>query len=583
MNPNRLRIGHLAGIIVCIVLASCGQRHGVVNLSIVATSDTHGQIFDIDAVNGSHRKGSMAKVASFLADKRNASDNVVYVDCGDALQGSIEAYRDVTAEFFKPCLESQAYNLLGCKAVAMGNHDLIVGTNCYSRYFDDLDCPVLWGNLGFTGPGDYMPPYNVVTVNGVRVAFLGLTTPDVAYTIPSDIMIELNVYPMEQAARKWISVLREQEKADVIVGLLHAGIEMPMGDTVASHPEDLPLKLVQSVPGFDLVIYGHDHQACVRRVADANGDSLWLANPGAYCRTALTADITMDFSESKNPKPSICVSIEDMTSYKPDKEFTESLSDRWDDVCAYADSSLGVLGEPIDAGGFLWRETSALDYLHSFQMNHIAAEISLISCVQDTAVIGPGPIAIRDMFRIYPFDNNMVSIMLKGSEVRNILEYSADRYYNTCNPSHGDMRLLKIADAGTVPTDPANRFLTAAGIKYEVDVTKPFGRRVMIRSMADGTPFDEEKFYRTTITSFLFSGTESILPVATRISGKELQRRINVTSHNDIRYSMITQAALTNESGGELHIGHCTDWKLVPADVVSRCLAQDTVMMNLFN
>lgn len=571
----------LFAALVCAAAVSCSRRQDTVSVRIVATSDVHGCIFDIDAVNGGHREGSLAKVSTFLKAERKAGNNVIYVDCGDVLQGSIEMYRDITAEFYKPCLASEAYNLLDCKAAAMGNHDLMVGTESYCDYFTALGCPVLWGNLGFTRPGDYMPPYRIVETDGIRIAFLGLTTPNVEYTIPSDNMGELEVCTMEDAARKWIPVLKEQEKADVIVGLLHAGSELPKGDTVSSDDVFLPGALVGQVPGFDLIIYGHDHRPGIMRMADADGDSLWLANPGPYAMAAVVADLRFDFTDSESPKPEISVRLEDLTGLKPDRKFLKRLSDRWDDVCAYADSTLGVLDEPIDASGLLWRTTSAMDYLHSFQMGFQGAEVSIISCVQDTSVIAAGPLTIRDIFHIYPYDNSMVSLMLKGSEICSILECSADSYFLDGGRDSGLLK-LKSENGCRSLTEPAERYLTAAGIRYRIDVTRPFGERVSVESMSDGKPFDKDRYYRTTITSFLYGGKESVLPYATGLSGEDLQKRLLVSSGTDLKYYMISQASLCGETQHSISIGRLADWELVPHDVVSAGLAQDTVGLNLF-
>lgn len=581
MGKGLLR--HLMPVLFfCAALVSCSQRHGVVSVRIVATSDLHGRIFDVDAVTGKHRDGSLAKVSTFLTEERKANRNVLYVDCGDVLQGSIEMYRDITAEFYKPCLASEALNILDCKAVAMGNHDLMVGTESYYNYFVALESPVLWGNLGFTAFGDYMPPYKVVETGGVRIAFLGLTTPSVRFTVPSDIMGELETGTMEEAAAKWIPVLKEREKADVIVGLLHAGVEIPRGDSVMTMPCNLPQKLAENVPGFDLIIYGHDHTQALVKAAGADGDSLWLANPGPYGESAVIADVSLDFSKSGTPEPEISVRMEDLRGFEPDRKFLDRLSDRWSDVCAYADSTLAVLESPIDAGGSLWRMTPALDYLHSFQIDFQGAEVSIISCVQDTPVIDAGPLTIRDVFRIYPFDNTMVSLMLKGSEISSILECSIDRYYNTLGNGNGLLKLTE-SNGETVLSEPENRFLTAAGIRYCVNVARPSGSRVEILSMADGTPFDMEKYYRTTVTSFLFSGTESVLPVATGLSGSELQKRLNVSSKTDLKYFMISRAALFGEHDHPVRIKKVTDWELVPRNSVSLALSQDTVGLNLFN
>ena len=94
--------------LLCLLLTGCSGRKGVVSLRIIATTDVHGQIFDKDILDGQERQGSLAKLASFLKKQRKENKNVLYLDAGDILQGSIEIYQDVTAQYDRKSLAAEA-------------------------------------------------------------------------------------------------------------------------------------------------------------------------------------------------------------------------------------------------------------------------------------------------------------------------------------------------------------------------------------------------------------------------------------------------------------------------------------------
>ena len=160
----------------CLILSGCSGKK-VVEIRVVATADVHGHVFDKDILDGEVRKGSLAKVATLLRNERKKNRNVIYLDAGDILQGSVEVYQDVTAQYYRNSLPAQAYNYLGCNAMALGNHDMAVGTLSFERFFGDVAFPVLGGNICFDRYGDYILPYTIIEKGGVTVAVVGLTTP----------------------------------------------------------------------------------------------------------------------------------------------------------------------------------------------------------------------------------------------------------------------------------------------------------------------------------------------------------------------------------------------------------------------
>ena len=570
--------------LLCLLLTGCSGRKGVVSLRIIATTDVHGQIFDKDILDGQERQGSLAKLASFLKKQRKENKNVLYLDAGDILQGSIEIYQDVTAQYDRKSLAAEAYNMLGCDAVSFGNHDFAVGVSCYERFCVGTTFPILGSNVCFEDYGDFVPAYRMFEFNGLRVAVLGMTTPVTKYSIPSDRISELEFRDIVETAGYIVPRLREDKKADVIIGLIHSGFDKGRMDDEGVY-ENAVRRMVSEVAGFDVIFFGHDHAPRCVKMTDCNGDTVLLINPGPYARNAAVATVTADFRNSDKPEILTSGYLEDITDEVADKGFMKELSEWYVDVSNYADSVVGTITTSLEGLGVLWRESSAMDYIHSVQMAFSSAEISLASPVFTRSYIPAGDIRMRDLFALYQYENTMVSVMLKGSEVRDVLEYSAGLYYNTVQDANGN--LIKTGrDEGNgkkMPSTPSNYFITAAGIDYEVDVTKPEGERVRILSMNDGKPFDPDRYYRTTINSFLYGGTESALFKVDGLSHKEIMGRLKVSSSTDLRYNLITGFALKRLIGKEVEVSKACNWRLVPEDIVEGCLARDTIDFYVIN
>ena len=567
---------------LCLILTGCSERRGQVTVRIVATTDVHGSVFDSDCIDGSERKGSLAKVATFLKQLRKDYRNVIYLDAGDILQGSIEVYQDITAQFNRESLPANAYNLLGCDAVALGNHDLAVGAPSYERYCRGLDLPVLGANLYFEVYGDYLRPYTIIEKQGLKIAVIGMTTPIVKYALPPNRIPELNVADVTEAAKFWMPVIVEKEKPDLVIGLLHSGWDNGRMDSDGVY-ENPVSRLLNEVPGFDVIVYGHDHVARCLKAVDCNGDSVLVINPGPYATKAAVVTVNASFNDSDKPEILTSGSLEDITCVEPDNRFMKKLSGWYTDVEHYSDSIIGVASDPMDGRNVLWGESSVMDYIHSFQMNFNAAEISLSSPVFSQPFFEAGELKISDVFKLYKYDNTMVSVMMKGSEVKDILEYSAGLFYNTVSDGNGGMLKLRKdrVSGANIPAAPLNWLITAAGIRYEIDVTKPAGERVNIISMADAGRFDPDKYYRTTINSFLYSGAESAVFSATDIARKNISERFITSSLADIRYYILTNFALRHEMDTQVKVTPLSNWRLVPEQVVSGCLANDTIHFSI--
>lgn len=577
------RICFLSLFTLCVLLSGCSGRHGQVTVRIVATTDVHGRIFVDDCLDGSERNGNLAKFSSFLKRERSNYKNLVYLDAGDYLQGSVDLYHDLTAQFLKPCLPATAFNWLGCDASTIGNHDLAAGQQSLFRFLDETTFPVVCANLLYPDSAFYVRPYTLIEKHGVRIAVLGLITPLVRYSIPSDIKGRLIVTDPVEVAGYWVPILREKEKADVVIGLFHTGYDGGSSIPDMGH-ENVVRSILAEVPGFDVIVFGHDHNARSGKFADCQGDSVVIVNTGPHVTKAAVVTVNVDFTQGDNPEVSADGELVDITQETPDPEFIKYFSGWHDDLSNYLDSVIGRLDASLDVNAVLWRNVSAVDYIHSIQMNCQGAEVSLAATPASVLSVPAGDVTIRDIFRFYPADNNMVSVMLKGSEIKAVLENSAGSFYNTVEK--GTEHLLRTragrgSNTMNQPRMPAAQFITAAGINYEVDVRKPQGERIHILSMSDGKPFDMNKYYRVTMVSSMYTG--SALRRATGLSEKDIEKRFQASASADMRYFILTSMALAKDADKAVSFKRFNNRKLVPESVVNGFLATDTVNFSLIS
>ena len=551
-------------VLICSVLSGC-SGDGTVTVRVVSTSDIHGRIFQEDCLTGQDREGSMAKLSTFLNGQRKEFRNVIYLDAGDMLQGSVDVFQDVTAQYDRPSLAAEAFNILGCYATVLGNHDFSVGVPSYDRFFRTIKCPVLGANVYYETPGDFLPPYRMYETKGVKIAILGMSTPLSNIQQPKD-RRELDVADVVETAKYWMPILKEKKEADVVIGLFHSGYDGGRNEDGVT--ENAVRRILNEVPGFNLILYGHDHRARCLKTVDCNGDSVLLLNTGPFMTNAGVATISVTRGDKLEVK--VDGELVNITDQEPDRKFMKRLSGWFDDVKEYSDSVVGVLAQPLEANSVLWDRSTQMDFIHSIQMRFDGADVSLASLGSERLYFPAGDITIRDMFELYSSDNFMVSVMMKGSEILKVLENSASQFYNTVSDGNGG--LLKSRRR------QLSNLVTAAGIRYEIDVTKPDGKRVSIISMSDGTPFDPDRMYRTTINAHQYFGTS--LPRLIGLTPAEFRSRLNSSLPADIRFYMITAIALSHETDQKYVVNRMTDWSLVPRDIVSDCLAKDTVNFN---
>ena len=227
-----------------------------------------------------------------------------------------------------------------------------------------------------------------------------------------------------------------------------------------------------------------------------------------------------------------------------------------------------------------------LNLIHTLSLSCSPAQISFAAPLTFNGYIEAGTLVYNDLFTIYPYENQLFVVEMTGREIKDYLEYSYDLWINTVRSA--DERLLKISDnpdprTGQKHWSFVNRsynFDSAGGLIYDVDVTKPFGSRVIIRSLADGGAFDEDGKYNVAMTSYRASGGGGIMSKGAGVDTDRIDDRV-VEYYPEIReilydYLMKNGKIDPAVTGDRAVVG---EWHFIPESIAEKALDRDMALL----
>ena len=512
---------------LCLFQSTMAQS---VKIKVIQTSDVHGSFFPYDFINRKAKSGSLARVSTYVKKVRATyGPNVILLDNGDILQGQPTCYYCNFVKPSMPNLAASVINYLHYDAQTVGNHDIETGHDVYDKWISEVKCPVLGANIIDTRTGKpYVHPYTILYRDGVKIAVLGMLTPAIPNWLKESLWAGLRFDNIVTSAKSWVEYIQKNEQPDILIGLFHSGREG--GIHTPEYDEDASLTVARQVPGFDLILFGHDHTRFSGNVVNNAGQSVLCLDPS--CDALMVSDATIHLTK-KNGKiveKKVTGDVVSITGEAVDSSFIRHFQADIDSVKAFTDRRIGRFENTIYTRDCYFGSAAFTDFIHDLQLNITKADISFNAPLSFDISIKQGDIHVSDLFNLYKYENQIYVLRMTGAEVRRHLEMSYDLWCNTMtSPDDHIMLLSEWAKDDRQRFGFKNlafNFDSAAGIIYEVDVTQPDGHKVRILSMADGTPFDENRWYRVAMNSYRGNGGGELLTKGAGIPREQLKNRI---------------------------------------------------------
>ena len=549
-------------------------------IHIVTTGDQHGAWFSEPYVEGQASKTSMMSVMYYVDSLRKAvgKDNVLLLDAGDCLQGDNAAYyfnyvkRGKEAHLF-----TRIASYMDFDAMVVGNHDIETGHKVYDKVYKELKkvkIPWLGGNAVKTKNGKpYFPTYTIVKKAGHKVAVLGFTNANMKAWLSEEVWKGMDFLSLVPYVQEHVDKVIKKERPDVVVAVVHSGT----GEGDGEQLENQGLDLLNTLNGVDVLVCAHDHRPVVH---ENNG--AYLINGGARGSNVGHAVVTLEKDGRKLKTKYTEAEIVRMDKNKVDKAMERKFASDFNEVKKFTNQKVGRLAMDMRTRDAYRGMSDYINLVHTVQLEAKEAQISFAAPLTFDGTVKAGELIYNDMFTVYPYENQLFVLKLSGKEIKNYLEYSYETWIQTA----GD-HVLRIS-SNPDPRTGSERwsfvgrsynFDSAAGLVYTVDVTKEYGSRVAISSLADGSAFDENAMYNVAMTSYRASGGGDLLLKGAGIDSADADSRV-VARYPEIRdmvYDYVKKhKTLTSKLVGQTSV--IGQWRFVPEAVVAPLMEKD---MNL--
>ena len=225
-------------IAVAVLALSCARQPRLV---ILHCNDTHSH-FDPMRGGSADGRGGIIERAAFVDSVRAlyGDDKVLLVHAGDFHQGT-SYYSELRGS-----LEGKMVNALRYDCLTLGNHELDGGIEDLAERLSKIDCPVVCANCVFPEVlQKEIAPYVVIEKAGLRIGILGFES-EIDKMVAAPIAQRIIQFDNVETVNKYIPVLRDFERCDLVILLSHMGY-------------DVDQEVIPQTRGVDLVIGGHTH------------------------------------------------------------------------------------------------------------------------------------------------------------------------------------------------------------------------------------------------------------------------------------------------------------------------------------
>lgn len=233
------------------------------SLTLLITSDQHNWLSS-SHLYPNRKPHGLLHLAPLIRAERKVDPELILLDGGDSVQGApLAVYHNQSTALAAKNPFFRLLNELGYDAMTVGNHDLEENPIFEEVYLKESKFPWLAANAYRRGENAF-EPYVMIERKGLKIAVLGLTTPGVHLWLGEEQLRGLEIRDLQREAKLWLERIRAKERPDLVIGLIHAGINPKRGDRDAKLKAMEPInpvwQLLKEQGGFDLVISGHDHR-----------------------------------------------------------------------------------------------------------------------------------------------------------------------------------------------------------------------------------------------------------------------------------------------------------------------------------
>ena len=440
-------------------ISTCGNTNPgeAVTLTVIHINDTHG------------RTQAEPYISQMAKDLKADGKNVLILDAGDRLHGQ------TATNLSKGGTMVEIMNEVGYNAMVSGNHDFNFGVDRLIELSGLMDFPLLAANIKDSDGNYLFERYRIFKMNGLTAGVFGIATPETAAKSDPRIVAGLNFENPVETARQMTETL-QNAGCTVIIALVHLGDANSTSETRRSDA-------LAAVPGIDLVIDGHSHTRLENgRVI---GDTL-VTQTGEHAQYIGIAEITLDKRKVAKTARLAAVPVPDSENSLPqDEAVVAKITEGEAKVESVTSVVVGYTPVLLEGRREIvrTRETNLANLICDSMLYATGADIAFLSGGNIRAGIEAGDITMGHVLTVLPFSNLLVTINMKGSDIREILEHGVSSY-----------------------PEPAGRHIQVGGLYFEFDPSADPLHRVTNARLTNSGELRPDEVYTAATIEFIAAG-----------------------------------------------------------------------------
>ena len=429
---------------------------------------------------------------------------VILIDDGDAIQG------EAMGVFTKGEAIVELMNTVGYDIAIPGNHEFDYGMDRFLELTEMADYPYISCNFNHKGELVF-PSYLIKEVNGIRIGFVGITTPKtITSSTPKYFMDESGEYVYDFMADESGEKLYDQvqkavddarsEGADLIYIMAHLGNEAECEPWTYAD-------VISHTNGIDVFFDGHSHDTDIVKMKNKDGEEVIRVAVGtkmshigySLINEEGEIDDTGSFSWSNKITAPDLLSIKNDVKDSVDAKKAE-LAQMLDEVVARSDVDLTIYDpEEKDANGDPIRmvrraETNLGDLVADAYRIRMGTDVAIANGGSVRVNIDRGDVTYGNILKVHPYGNMMSIVEVTGQDILDALEWGA----------------------AALPGEKGG-FLQVSGLTYEIDssidstctndedgmFTGVSGDRRVKNVMIGDEPVDPQKTYTLSACNYI--------------------------------------------------------------------------------
>ncbi|GIT92262.1 multifunctional 2',3'-cyclic-nucleotide 2'-phosphodiesterase/5'-nucleotidase/3'-nucleotidase [Jannaschia pagri] len=461
---------------------AAADGHAAYTLHILHINDLHSRIEPVSKYDGTCSAeddaagecfGGVARIKTFIDGKRAEleGENVIVLDAGDQFQGSL------MYTTYKGDVEAEMMNAIGFDAMAVGNHEFDDGPEQLAEFVDEVDVPLVSGNLDLSQSNllnGKIEDHLVLEVGGEKIGIVSALAADTVETSSPGPNVIF------------------QDEIDALQADIDALTDMGVTKIIALNHVGLPMdrRIAEGTTGLDAIVGGHSHtkfsnteDGAEAYPTEVNGVQIVQA----YAYSKYVGHLTLAFDGEGNVVDASGDTTLLDASVTPDEGIAARVAELAGPIEELKARVIGEATDAIEGDRSVCRAMEcAMGNLVADAMLDRVADQGVTIAIQNggglRASIDAGEITMGEVLTVLPFQNTLATFSASGQDMIDALENGVGQI-----------------------EDGAGRFPQVAGMTFAFDAAAEPGSRIS-DVMVGGAPIDPAATYQVVTNNYVRNG-----------------------------------------------------------------------------